>query len=341
MDRIVILQPYLDQAMAIAKYLKKFSSRYYVVGGWEEGSLKPKRLPYYDEVVLLPGSGDHSAMNGDTVVPTGARSTYREIAQNGPLDLGSVTFDKSSLVVFDKPKTLGIVSGIGVPTPETYYDIDDIPGYPVFYKQDFEIGGGARGILRNKAGCGAIPQDTGLIYQEVIDSSSTYCVAFLARRGSMVTSFIHKELMSHPRVGGSGVVVTTIDEPRLIEYAERILRKLKFSGWGLIEFKHCPKRDDYVFMEVNAKFWASIELAFMNNAAFLKELFGIGYTGPRRPDAIFMDRLAEYGIREYIKTLMKYRSFYRLHTLRSIPRLPLGSLRVSRDMLRANINEYL
>jgi len=283
-------------------------------------------------MILL--SGDRSMVNGDLVIPTGAKSTYQEIARNGSLSLGNITFERSNLVVFDKPETLGIVSEIGVPTPETYYDIDEIPGYPVFYKQDFETGGGARGILWNKAGCERIPQDAGLIYQEFIDSSPTYCVAFLARRGSMIASFIHKELLSHPHVGGSGVVVTTVDDPRLIEYSERILRRLNFSGWGLIEFKHCPKRDDYVFMEVNAKFWASIELAFMNNAAFLKELFGIEYTGPKWPDAIFMDRLAEYGVREYIRTSMKYRSFYRFHTLRSIPRLPLRFLRRSRDALR-------
>lgn len=143
----------------------------------------------------------------------------------------------------------------------------------------------------------------------------------------MLTSFIQKELLSYPRPGGSGVVLTTIDDPRLIEYAERIIRRLNFSGWGLIEFKYCPKRDDYVFMEVNAKFWASIELAFMNNSVFLKELFDIDYAESNVSNVIFMDRLAKYGFLDYIRTCMEYKSFYKLHTLESIPRLAIGCLR--------------
>ena len=86
-------------------------------------------------------------------------------------------------------------------------------------------------------------------------------------------------------------------------------------------------------MEVNAKFWASIELAFMNNSTFLKELFDIDYTAPKIPSVIFMDRLTNYGVVEYVQTTLKYKDFYKLNSLKSISRLPLGCLRgIKRDL---------
>jgi len=333
MKKILILQPSNDQSIAIAKYLKKYSDQYHIVGGWDESAPIPKGLPYYDEMIVVHSDRERISKNYDLVVPTGAQSTYQEITQKGTVQIGNIKYDKANLIVFDKVRTLEIVSGIGVPVPATYSDLGEVPEYPVFYKQDFERGGGARGILKDKTELSNISDKNGLIYQEFIDSPFTYGVAFLAHKGHMLTSFIQKELVSYPRPGGSGVVLTTVDDPRLIEYAERIIRKLNFSGWGLVEFKYCPKRDDYVFMEVNAKFWASIELTFMNNSTFLKELFYIEYTAPKIPGVIFMDRLANYGIVEYVQTSVRYKDFYKLNSLKSISRLPSGCLRgIKRDL---------
>ncbi len=48
-------------------------------------------------------------------------------------------------------------------------------------------------------------------------------------------------------------------------------------------------------MEVNAKLWASIEFAFMNNNKFLKYLFGIDYPEEKVDEALFIDRLIALG----------------------------------------------
>jgi len=326
MKQILILQPNLDQSIAIAKYIKKYSNRYHVVGGYEKNIPISARFSCYDEMIVVPSDRDVISKDYDLIIPTGAKSTYQEITQKGTITIGNIKYDKANLVVFDKIKTLKIVSEIGIPIPDTYSDIGEVPEYPVFYKQDFERGGGVRGILKGKSEFSEISNEKGIIYQEYINSPSTYGVAFLAHEGQMITSFIQRELLSYPRAGGSGVVSTTFDDPRLIEYTKRIIQKLKLSGWGLVEFKYCPKRDDYVFMEVNAKFWASIELTFINNSVFLKELFDIDYTAPNIPNVIFMNRLAGYGFLEYIQTCIEYEGFCKLNTLRSIPTLALGCL---------------
>lgn len=327
MKQILILQPNLDQSIAIAKYIKKYSNRYHVVGGYEKNIPISGRFSCYDEMIIVPSDRNVISKDYDLIIPTGAKSTYQEITQRGTIQIGNIKYDKANLVVFDKIKTLKTVGGIGVPVPATYSDLEEVSEYPVFYKQDFERGGGARGVIKDKTELVKISDNSGLIYQEFIDSPFTYGVAFLAHEGHMLTSFIQKELLSYPRPGGSGVVLTTVEDPRLIEYAERIIQRLNLSGWGLVEFKYCPKRDDYVFMEVNAKFWASIELAFMNNSTFLKELFDINYTAPKITSIIFMDRLAKYGAVEYVQASVKYKDFYKLNLLKSISQLPLEYLR--------------
>ncbi|QSZ67883.1 hypothetical protein RJ40_10450 [Methanofollis aquaemaris] len=338
MKKILILQPDLDQSVSIAKYIKKHSDRYYVVGGYEEGVPIPGRFSYFDEMIVVPSDSDLIPENYDLIIPTGAKSTFQEITQKGTINIGNIKYDKANLIVFDKVKTLEIVREIGIPIPDMYSDLDEVLEYPVFYKQDFERGGGARGILKDKSELRGVFNEKGQIYQEYINSPSTYGVAFLAHEGHMITSFIQKELLSYPRAGGSGVVLTIFDDPGLIEYTKRIIQRLNLSGWGLVEFKYCPKRDDYVFMEVNAKFWASIELAFMNNSVFLKELFDIDYTEPKTSNIIFMNRLVEYGILEYIQTCVEYKDFYKLNSLKSVTELTLGCLRGVRRNIMGDLD---
>lgn len=326
MKRVLILQPQLDQSLSIAKYLKKYSDDYYLVGGYDGRVPIFNKLSRYDGIIKLPSDTDEISKEYDLIIPAGAQSTYHEISQRGSVTIGNVQCRKANLVAFDKVRTLEIVDKIGIPIPITYSNIEAV-SFPAFFKQDFERGGGIRGIVREQSELKKLSGEKGIIFQEYIDSIPTYGVAFLAHEGNMITSFIQKELLSYPRSGGSGVILTSFNDSRLTKYAKRIIQKMNLSGWGLIEFKYCPKRDDYVFMEVNAKFWASIELTFMNNPTFLKELFDIDYVAPNISNVIFMNRLAYLGISQYFQTCIGHDDFYKINVLRSMPSLVLGWLR--------------
>lgn len=325
MKKVLILQPQLDQSLSIAKYLKKYSDNYYLVGGYYGKMPILNKRSKYDDVVKLPSDTDEFINEYDLIIPTGAQSTYHEISKRGPITIGNIQYREENLIVFDKVRTLEIVDRIGIPIPITYPDIESV-SFPAFFKQDFERGRGARGIVRDRNELKKISDAKGIIIQEYIASGPTYGVAFLAHEGNMITHFIQKELLSYPRSGGSGVILTSFDDSRLANYAKQIIQKMNLGGWGLIEFKYCPKRDDYVFMEVNAKLWASIELTFMNNPTFLKELFDIDYVAPKISNVIFMNRLAYLGISDYFKTCIDYNEYYKINVFSSIPSLALGWL---------------
>lgn len=319
MKNVLILQPELDQSMAIAKYLKTFSNNFFIIGGLCGRNTPITKIPYFDKINRIFEDTLLNCSDYDIILPTGANSTHSLLSQTKKIKVGNIEFNQNNISLFDKIKTLNIINNMGIPVPITYFSIDEITEYPIFYKQAIETGGGQRGIIRSKEELKTLKfEGNSLIFQEYIDSPYTFGVGFLANEGELVTSFIQKEIMSFPRTGGSGVVLTKYEDDKLIKYTKRILKNLNYNGWGLVEFKYCPKRNDYVFMEVNAKFWASIEFAFFNNPIFLKELFGIEYKKINTQCIVYLNRLAYYGIINYFQNVLKYKNCHFLYFKNSL-----------------------
>ena len=322
MKRLLILDPTLDQSKSVAKMLNKYSNDYYIIGGFR-GIKIPRSMKYFDQLVHIDINNVIKDKSIDIIIPTGAKSTQELISRVKRLKVGNVEFDEKNLVVYDKIKMLKIVGDLNILIPDTYTEKEDIKAFPVFYKQSYECGGGIRGVAGHEDHLKQLGDTRSLIFQEYIDSPCTFGVGFLAEDGKIKTYFIHKELLSWPRAGGSGVVLEKFYDERLLNYTRRILQHLRYNGWGLAEFKYCERRKDYVFMEINSKLWASIEFSFLNNNVFLKELFGIQYHNSDINCIVYADRLAYYGIKDYLTYIIKYRKCYLLNLFQSILKIPV------------------
>jgi predicted ATP-grasp superfamily ATP-dependent carboligase len=80
-------------------------------------------------------------------------------------------------------------------------------------------------------------------------------------QGKPVTFFAHKRLREKPPSGGVSVLCESVDlAPSLRESAQKILDGVKWHGVAMVEFKVSPKGIPYL-MEVNARFWGSLQLA--------------------------------------------------------------------------------
>lgn len=297
MKKILIFEPETNQAFAVAKYIKKYSD-FYVVACTDRKIRFNKK--YYDEIVY----SQFLNVNIEEymyVLPMGAHSSYSLVEHLKKLSYNNnIEFIDKNLIVFDKSKTLQIAQSFNIKIPKTFYKKEDIKNFPIFYKEDFENGGGVRGVAKF---VDEIPKDSQLIYQEYIDTPSTYGIGFLAKDGEILTYTQHKEVISYPIDGGSSVVIEKFDDKRLFEYTKVLLKELNYSGWGLAEFKYCNKRDDFVFMEINAKFWASIEFMLKNNPEFLKLLLNIEYKKKSIEKMIFVNRFFLYSFKYMIKNI--------------------------------------
>jgi hypothetical protein len=292
---VAIASPGLDQSRAVARLIRRSRGRTVTLRGvmLPGEKLGLMRGPFD---VLEQGAIDSLC----DVIPTGGVATAA-LLRRGTIELGSVTMTEAALRFYDKPWSLALAAEAGVPVPRTWTnELDDLR-FPIFYKSKIE-GGGMRGLALRRAD---IPQNEELIYQEYIESLGTYGVGFIARAGKLVAAAAHYERESYPELGGSAVILEQARNQRLIEHVQSILRGSNFNGWGLVEFKYCPKRDDYVFMELNAKLWASCIFSFRNEPEFGRLLFKIEPTLPPVTRMVFVHRALARGWRYTLRSLPK------------------------------------
>lgn len=267
--RFDIYSPGLSQAVSAAQFLRRSIPGVHLTGVVLPGEHLGAAGRVYD--IVVEDAAREQTPDAITV-PMGAGST-KHVISRGDVTLGGVTLTTDSLRFSDKGWALALAEAAGVPVPLTWKRPADIAAWPVFYKSAEESEERRRGLAETEERLPAMPE--GLIFQEVIEGAGTYGVGFIARDGEVLASHTHFERESFPRLGGSAVLIDSIDSVRLAALTEALVKASSYSGWGLAEFKYCPRREDYVFMEINAKFWASWELALLNQPAFARSLFGI------------------------------------------------------------------
>jgi predicted ATP-grasp superfamily ATP-dependent carboligase len=84
----------------------------------------------------------------------------------------------------------------------------------------------------------------------------------LCDRGDMKIVFAHRRLREKPPWGGVSVLREAIaPDPTALEYADRLLRSLNWHGVAMVEFKRDAASGQVHLMEVNGRFWGSLQLA--------------------------------------------------------------------------------
>lgn len=281
--RYHIYSPGLSQAVTVAQFLRREKAGVHLTGVLLPGETIGAAGGVYDEVTL---AADLPPGPGGIEIGTGAGST-RHLAGRGDLTLGEVTLRQESLRFYDKMWSLDLAARANVPAPRTWRNVEAVETWPCFYKSAEEAEDRRRGLARNRA---EVPSDSaGLIFQEVIESRGTYGVGFIARDGEMVASHTHFEAESMPRLGGSAVIIERYEDARLEHHTRALISASNYSGWGLAEFKYCARRDDFAFMEINTKLWASWEMALRNEPAFARDMFGIAVKPEGIQRMLFLD----------------------------------------------------
>ncbi|HET7217827.1 MAG TPA: GNAT family N-acetyltransferase [Vicinamibacterales bacterium] len=81
-------------------------------------------------------------------------------------------------------------------------------------------------------------------------------------RGKPVALFSHRRLREQPPSGGVSVLSESTPLPRRAsEYATRLLDAIGWHGVAMVEFKHDLRDDTPKLMEINGRFWGSLQLA--------------------------------------------------------------------------------
>jgi len=88
------------------------------------------------------------------------------------------------------------------------------------------------------------------------------CVSAVCHSGAPVALFPYLRVREFPRTGGVSVVRRSLPlDERLGEYVSRLLRASQWHGIAMVEFRHDPRTQRYVLMEINGRFQASTALS--------------------------------------------------------------------------------
>lgn len=110
-------------------------------------------------------------------------------------------------------------------------------------------------------------QHSPFMVQEFIPGSGAGVFA-LYDKGRAVTFFAHKRLREKPPQGGVSVLSESIAvDPLLQGYARKLLDHVNWHGVAMVEFRISPEGRPFL-MEVNTRFWGSLQLAVDSGVDF-------------------------------------------------------------------------
>lgn len=196
--------------------------------------------------------------------------------------------DKSSLVLLS--------NRLGIPVPRTLFLSDygnpssllkdaERMAYPLVVKTAFSrvrtsdgwVSGGVK-YARNSRELSKILEDwksrgINILVQEKIEGHG-FGIFLLMHDGEVISRFAHRRIREKPPSGGVSVLCESITPPHgTFEYASKLLRELNWTGIAMVEFKWDDKENKAQLMEINARFWGSLQLAISSGVDFPYHLF--------------------------------------------------------------------
>ncbi len=199
----------------------------------------------------------------------------------------------------DKGQTLKIAMENGIPCPKTYFingltDLEEVKSggeteFPVVIKP--RIGFGSRGVVLCES-AGDLVSKYKRVYakhgaslvQEYIplrDEIGVYALFNFDSEPMAVT--VQRRIRSYPVSGGPSTLRETIKNEDLVETAFELLKALKWQGVAMVEFRVDARDGTAKLMEVNPRFWGSLQLSILSGADFPYLLYKLASEGGVEP----------------------------------------------------------
>lgn len=185
-------------------------------------------------------------------------------------------------IACDKKKTWEFVKNCGAPIPETYAinkinELEDLAlkiKFPAIIKP--KKSSGSRGIrivynhIELKREYLKIHGEYPLpIVQEYIGIGIRYDVCLLYNEKSQLkASFVQKELRHFPVDVGPSTLQESVYCTELLEISTKIMESLKWVGIAELEFMVDSRDGKFKLMEINPRFWASLQTAIYAGVDF-------------------------------------------------------------------------
>ena len=256
--------------------------------------------PYHDPVGFLQTLRDSIKITGNSILfpitdvtLTEILLKRKELPEN--LVLPFEDYDKY-IQVTDKVKLFQFGRDLNVPIPTSFMSIDfenqeslietvAKSGFPVVVKSSFSKIRTGKGWINTKVHYAKDEMELRKILfldvflyhpflvQKRIDGPGVG-IFLLMKNGEVVARFAHKRIREKPPSGGVSVLCESIEPPaEAMQTAVKILKNLQWTGVAMVEFKIDREESVAKLIEVNARFWGSLQLAISCGVDFPYLLF--------------------------------------------------------------------
>ena len=209
--------------------------------------------------------------------------------------------DYSKMVqLHNKERLMKIATEIDLPTPKTYIikninnvrDIADAIEYPVVIKlRDATSSIGVQYVYSKDEFVHKyklfIPKynlnpSSYPLVQEYIPGEG-YGVSALFNQGELRAIFTHKRLREYPITGGGSTFRVSVRHPEMEKIAIKLLEYINWHGVAMVEFKLDKRTNKPILLEVNPRFWGSINQAITSGVDFPYLLYKMATEGDIKP----------------------------------------------------------
>ena len=211
----------------------------------------------------------------DVILPIGDAAWY-SLVMKGPKDLLAkipAPPKSSYAIACDKAKTLVFAKSHGIPCPQTVLPHDRASLIsrlhpPVVAKPALGRGKAVTLFSLNEARSLRLnrPSSRYVIQERIVGNG--YGFFGLCKNGKLITSFMHKRIREVPPSGGPSSAAESTYDSELFQLGSRTLEVLNWHGVAMVEFKQDATTGEFKLIEINPKFWGSLDLALASGINF-------------------------------------------------------------------------
>jgi predicted ATP-grasp superfamily ATP-dependent carboligase len=246
-------------------------------------AFEPYPNPAEDSEAFLGGLAEITRRRRiDVVLPMTEVTTLLVTAHQNELS-GRIPFPDTATVrnASDKAFVIGLATELGIPVPRTHVatsvahgvELGAALGFPVVMKPSRSRVRTATGWVSTGVAyatdAGALraaleslsPEVYPVLLQERIEGPGVGVFAAVDR-GKTVALFAHRRLREKPPSGGVSVLCESAAvDPVAAEHAAKLLSHIGWRGVAMVEFKQDSRDGSLRLMEINGRFWGSLQLS--------------------------------------------------------------------------------
>ena len=299
METVLVLDAQQRSALAVTRSLGSRGIRVITADTVAETLAGASRFSAGNEVYASPSDPDAfiTSINAlitkhavDVVYPVTEISLYTLLARRGELTQAKIPLAPFSTIkqLANKAELVALCNRLGVGAPQSVQylsaaaAIDDVRefAYPLVIKPALSriqiegvwVNAAVRHAADAEAALELLKTEPALqnhpfMIQQCIDGHGAG-VFLLYDHGECIAHFTHRRVRERPPSGGVSVLSESVPtDPALLAQSQRILDAVEWHGVAMVEYKVASDGTPYI-MEVNTRFWGSLQLAIDSGVDF-------------------------------------------------------------------------